>query len=223
MPFSSHTPGRTDNNNRGIRARPSCRVRRSRRGASGRPRYPIVKGPPSARGVIISKRRSQTIRSPGRRRDRRRRFGEFARHQDTLSPSDETASTHRMSAPRGLTQVCKQPNDPRAPRRIRSAADRSGDGRKQPLRHLWWRFRHHSGIEQREAGGMQARQIGPECVSRSCSWAARVRPKTRISPRRREFAGGHAVTLPQARPLEGGIEVARIAYEGLSFGFEERQ
>ena len=36
-----------------------------------------------------------------------------------------------------------------------------------------------------------------------------------------DLAGRHAVTLPQARPLEGRVEVARIAYEGLSFGFEE--
>src|SRR3954451_14729092 len=35
------------------------------------------------------------------------------------------------------------------------------------------------------------------------------------------LAGRAAFTLPQARPLERGVEVARIAYEGLSLSFEE--
>ena len=35
------------------------------------------------------------------------------------------------------------------------------------------------------------------------------------------LAGRPAFTLPQARPLERGVEVARIAYEGLSLSFEE--
>ncbi len=35
------------------------------------------------------------------------------------------------------------------------------------------------------------------------------------------LAGWRAVTLPQARPLERGVEVARIVYEGLSLSFEE--
>src|SRR5437764_5347349 len=35
------------------------------------------------------------------------------------------------------------------------------------------------------------------------------------------LAGRPAFTLPQARPLERGVEVARIAYKGLSLSFEE--
>src|SRR5205814_6203605 len=35
------------------------------------------------------------------------------------------------------------------------------------------------------------------------------------------LAGRPAFTLPQARPLESGVEVARIAYEGLSLSFQE--
>jgi hypothetical protein len=37
------------------------------------------------------------------------------------------------------------------------------------------------------------------------------------------LADRRAVTLSQARPLECGVEVARIAYEGLSLSFEERR
>ncbi len=128
-----------------------------------------------------------------------------------------------MTTPRGVTQVCKQPGDPSTPRRIRSAADRSGDRGKQPLRHLWWRFRHHSGIQQREAGGMQADKSGQMRVPFVLMGGPRTAQEADLAEEAGValFAGGSAVTLPQARPLEGGVEVARIAYEGLSFGFEE--
>jgi len=128
-----------------------------------------------------------------------------------------------MSAQRCPAERLAKPSDPLAPRRIRGAADRSGDGGKQPLRYLRRCFGHHSGIEDREPCRVQADIPGKESIPHALAGGPPMTEGLDLTEQAGEadLAGRRAVTLPQARPLERRVEVAWIAYKGLSLSFEE--
>src|SRR5205814_1416288 len=142
---------------------------------------------------------------------------------DTPSPADKSAAAQRMSAPRRAAERLAQPSDPRATRLVQGAADRNSHSGEQPFRHFGRRLRHHCGTEKREPCRVQADVARKESVPLLHAGCPRDAQCADLAEQRGgvDLAWRRPVTLPQARPLERGIEVARIAYEGLLLGFEE--
>src|SRR5438105_2938797 len=156
--------------------------------------------------------------------ERWRGFGEFARHQDTISPDVEAAPAQCMRAPFRHAQHFAQPSNAFAPRRISRAADRCRNRGKQPVRHLARIFRQRSGVQHREPCGVQGYMSGKENVPLVLAGNPGAAQCTDVAEQRRNAdpRGRRVVALPQPRPFEGGVEIARIAYEGLALGFEQR-
>src|SRR5207253_2152283 len=144
--------------------------------------------------------------------ERRGRFGELARHQNTLAPAPEAAPSQGMSAVRGRSEHLSQPSDPLAPRRIGCAADRGGYPGEKSFRDLRRRFRQHSGIEEGEAGRMHADVPRKKGVLLTLA----CRPHLAESADLGEQAGSigpfprRPAILPQSSPLENRVEVARV-------------
>src|SRR5271165_1364386 len=157
--------------------------------------------------------------------ERRGGFGELARHQNTLSPASETAPAQGMSALRGRSEYLSQPSDPLAPRWIGCTADRDGYPGEKSFRYVRRGFREHSGIEEGEAGRMQADIPRKNGVLVTLAGRPHLAEPADLG----EQAGGigpvprRAAILPQSSPLENRVKVARIGYEELPLRLQERQ
>ena len=70
---------------------------------------------------------------------------------------------------------------------------------------------------------MQAEKSGEQRTPLAFALSPRAAQRANLAgePRELDAAGRNTVTMPQARPLEGGVEIAGIGNERLPLSFEE--
>src|SRR5439155_3844982 len=116
-----------------------------------------------------------------------------------------------------------QPRDPRAPRCIGATSDAGDNRSKDPLRDLLRCREGNTWIDHGKPGRMQRHcpreKSIPFALLRHPFGAA---PADLAAPYREICTARNRVRAAQARPLKGGVAIARVGDEGLAFGLEQR-
>jgi hypothetical protein len=131
-----------------------------------------------------------------------------ASHEDALAPADEAAAAERMSATRSGVEHVAQSSDPLPPSRIEGAANRGGHGRQHPLRFIVRHRQQDTRVEDGEAGGMQARRLGKECIPIALARDPQGPACMNFCEQGRHRGGRHGViTFPETRASNAGLRL----------------
>ena len=128
-----------------------------------------------------------------------------------------------MSLARSGAEHVAQSSDPLSPSRIEGATNRGGHGRQHPLRHLPRHRQQDTRVEDGEAGGMQVRRLGEECIPVALACHPRGPACVNFREQGRQFRGGRhgVITFPETRAFECRVTVARIGDEWLMLGIQQ--
>jgi hypothetical protein len=128
-----------------------------------------------------------------------------------------------MSSAPAFSEALAQPRHPRASRRINTPADDDGNCGEDSLGDLRRCRKYETGIEHGKPDGMQSQGAREKSIPLALPNDSLAAEYADLTIQGCEICiGRHRAALAQTRPLEPGVAVARIGYERLPLGVQER-